>query len=171
MAVIFVGIFNLIGVFTSVFLVDKLGRRTLLLISYSSLFASFIIMGTYFIIQSNDASLVKNLGFIPIAALCLYVFMNDMGAISCTFVIMGEIFSQGVKDIGAGVAMTTDYVFGMSTGLLFPFCTENLGFGATFFIFSAFHAIFFTFVLFKVPETKGKTFLEIQDILLMSKKK
>lgn len=78
---------------------------------------------------------------------------------------MGEILHQSVRDVGAGLTLTFNYGLSIVVSLLFPFLTGSIGDGWTFIIFSLFSAIAFVFIMFVVPETKGRTLEDIQQDL------
>lgn len=152
----------------SSFVVDKAGRRVLLLSAALVNFICLIVLGGFFLAKSNGCVWVENLTIIPIIALCLFLFTNAGGLACVTFVIIGEIFAQNVKDTASGIAMTISYIFTIISTLLFPLLAENFGFEVAFFVFSVFIVAIFIFILFKVPETKGKTFQEIQNLMMKS---
>lgn len=79
LASIIVGIMQVIAVFVSSLIVDKAGRRLLLLPSVIAMCICNIILGAYFIIGSNDKEAVASLGFIPVAAVCIFVVLFSMG--------------------------------------------------------------------------------------------
>lgn len=98
LATILVGAIQLIGAFISTTLVDRLGRKPLLV--YSTLTASigmaiFAIV-TELIQKGNDSALFR---FIPVAALSLSIFVANIGIFSLTFVILSEISPPKVSHI------------------------------------------------------------------------
>lgn len=166
MAVIFVGSFSFFATIFSSILVDRAGRRALLLLSCFVMFFCFVFMGIFFQLQAADETLVESFSFLPVILLCTFIFTLCIGLGSVSFVMVGEIFAQNVKDLASGISMTLNYALSVFVTLFFPFLADNFGFAVTFYVFSSFIAATFFFVLFRVPETKGKTFQEIQDSFL-----
>lgn len=162
----FVGFFAILGIISSLLLVDKIGRRILLLISYAILCACFLVLATYFQLQINHPEVTQNYRIVPVIAISLYAYMNTFGAASVAMVMLGEIFPQNVKDVAAGISMTCNYAFSIVVAFMFPYLTETVGSNGAFYVFSGFNAIIFVFVMFCVPETKGKSLNEIQRLLL-----
>lgn len=78
-ATIIVGTMQVISVFVSSNIVDKLGRRLLLLPSAAIMALSTIILGAYFYMKDNDNESVSSIGWLPIASLCLFVIMFSVG--------------------------------------------------------------------------------------------
>jgi len=165
LAAILVGFFIFVATLISTFLIDKLGRRILLLTSYSSMFVCFLCMAIYFQIQANNPDGLSKWSILPVIFLCLYVFMNSIGAAPVAFVMMGEIFAPNVKDVAAGISMSSNYAFSIVVTVLFPYANEAFGPAVVFFVFTVLIALSFFFVYLFVPETKGKTFEEIQQLL------
>lgn len=79
LAVIIVGVMQVVAVFISSLIVDKAGRRLLLLPSVIVMCICHIILGAYFIIGSNDKDAVASLGFIPVAMVCVFVVLFSLG--------------------------------------------------------------------------------------------
>lgn len=165
LAAVIVGFFAPAATFCVSVTVDIFGRRILLIASYLLQTICFIIMGTYFEVQRQNADAVNGWQLLPVVTLCVYVFMNVLGATSVTFIILGEIFAQNIKDAAAAICMSCDYTFVIVVGLLFPFLSETIGTAGAFFVFAGFNAAALLFVSFLVPETKGKSFEEIQRLL------
>lgn len=164
LATIIVGIIFVVATLISAVLVDKLGRRPLLLVSTATLTACYILMGTYFLLQENGTS-VDSLTWAPVVLLSVFVAAFSLGIGPITWIMMGELLDQSVKDVAVGFAI----MFGDSTSivvlLLFPYLTTVIGDGWTFLIFSSFTALAFVFIAFFVPETKGRSLEEIQRLL------
>lgn len=79
LATIIVGVMQVVAVFVSSLIVDKAGRRLLLLPSVIVMCICHVILGAYFIIGSNDKDAVSSLGFIPVAMVCIFVVLFSLG--------------------------------------------------------------------------------------------
>lgn len=169
LAAMLVGVFVLAAAILSSFLMDKTGRRVLLLISNSICFLCFITMGTYSQLQESNADLVESLRVLPVIALCLFVFINTIGIGPMIYVMVGEMFRQNVKGVASGLLMSCNFALSITVAMMFPILRDSIGSGITFFVFSGFIAISFFFVMFFIPETKGKSFEEIQAMLSKTK--
>lgn len=79
LAVILIGIVQVVATFIASMIVDKTGRRVLLLISISVMAFSKILLGVYFFMSNSDPKSVENLGWLPVVALCLYIIVFSLG--------------------------------------------------------------------------------------------
>lgn len=165
LASVFAGICTFSGPPLALLLVDRAGRKALLIISLVTMFICLIVMGTYFQMQSHNAESVKSWRIVPVVVLCLFIFINSFGCFPIAFVVLGEIFAQSVKDVAAGITMTISGIAASIITIGFPYLTDAIGNGGVFFLFAGCTALTFLFVLFAIPETKGKSFAEIQLLL------
>lgn len=146
--------FTLVAIVTS----DKIGRKRLLLYGASLLSLDTLAMALAFYFQLPGYwVLVFILVFIAIYAATL-------GPI--TWVILSEIFPNNIR--GAAMALSTLSLWIGNFFIIgsFPIMKFHLGLPATFGIYGLLFFMYFLFVYFRVPETKGKSLEEIQRIFL-----
>lgn len=167
-ATIIVGVIFFISAALSSILVDKLGRRILMLISTACLIVCFGLMGTYFLIQKSGVN-VDAIAWAPVLILSVFVSIHALGIGPITWIVLGEVLDQSVKDVAVGFSITWSYSLSIVVSLLFPFLSGTVGDGWTFIIFGSFSVISFVFIYFMVPETKGKSLEQIQDMLRKQK--
>lgn len=157
------------GTLLSSLVVDRLGRRVLLLASGSVMCVSVLTLGVYQLLLSDDSNqMASRVGWLPIAALCLYVTLFSVGFGPVPWLMLGEIFASDVKGPASALANMTSFAMSFVLSLLFPLARQSIGSGPTFIIFSCFCALSVLFVAFVVPETKGKSLNEIQRMLAES---
>lgn len=154
-----------IATIISLSLVDKIGRKILLLISLSVTILSTSAMGTYFWIKTQNPELINSWNILPLIIMPVYIFVNSLGIAPITFVIIGEIFHQDVKEFAAALCTTWIHVCSLSVTLMFPMLNQLFGFSYSFFGFSFISFVALIFVYSVVPETKGKSFQEIQRMI------
>ena len=153
-----------IATFVSVMVVDKLGRRLLLLVSATVMAAATIAMGVYFYLKDHGGN-VSNLGWLPVCSLCVFIVMFSIGFGPVPWLMMGELFSSDIKGVAGSIAGTTNWVLAFIVTKTFVDLRIALGSGETFWLFSGITLVGVLFVFVFVPETKGKSLNEIQDIL------
>ena len=152
---IFVGLVNFLFTILAIWLIDKVGRKALLLVGTGSMMICLIVIGAAF--QSGNTSGPWVLIFI-----LLYVasFAISLGPV--VWVIMSEIFPNRIRGKAIAIASmalwAADYVVSQS----FPPMLSSIGPGITFWIFGAMSLITFIFTWRVVPETKGKSLEEIE---------
>uniref|UniRef100_A0A1L8DF43 Facilitated trehalose transporter Tret1 n=2 Tax=Nyssomyia neivai TaxID=330878 RepID=A0A1L8DF43_9DIPT len=164
-ATIIVGVMQVVATFVSSMVVDRLGRRILLISSISVMSICTILMGVYFFLKGQDAARVDSLGWLPIVSLCIFIVMFSFGFGPVPWLMMGELFASDVKGFAGPIAGTTNWVLAFVITKTFTNLTDAIGTGETFWLFSGFSIVGLVFVFFLVPETKGKSLKEIQDML------
>nr|XP_036216339.1 facilitated trehalose transporter Tret1-2 homolog isoform X1 [Bactrocera oleae] len=162
LSTIVVGIMQFIATFVSTIVVDKLGRRLLLLTSSIIMAISTISMGVYFYLQKQDADSVTNIGWLPVVSLCVFIVLFSIGFGPVPWLMMGEVFAADIKGVAGSIAGTTNWVLAFVVTKTFVNLTDSLGKGETFWLFSGITIVGVFFVYFIVPETKGKSLNEIQ---------
>lgn len=103
--------------------------------------------------------------FIPLVALFSYIVIFSLGMQTIPFLIMGEIFPTNVK---AFATFIMELYFALTVTVVskfFHWSSNSFGMHVPFLGFAVFSLIGLIFVIFLVPETKGKTLEEIQDEL------
>ncbi|XP_032598795.1 facilitated trehalose transporter Tret1-2 homolog isoform X3 [Drosophila grimshawi] len=165
MSTILIGVMQVVATFVSVLVVDKLGRRILLLASGIVMALSTIAIGVYFYMKDQDEKSVDNLGWLPVSSLCVFIVMFSIGFGPVPWLMMGELFATDIKGFAGSIAGTTNWVLAFVVTKTFKNLNEGLGTGGTFWLFAGLTLVGVIFVFFAVPETKGKSLNEIQQEL------
>lgn len=156
---------QVIATFVSVMVVDRLGRRILLLASSIVMGIATVLMGVYFFMQSKDKNSVDNLGWLPVVCLCVFIVMFSIGFGPVPWLMMGELFASDIKGVAGSIAGTSNWVLAFIVTKTFVNLNKAIGPGETFWLFSGITFVGAVFVFFFVPETKGKSLNEIQQLL------
>lgn len=145
-------------------LADKYGRRPLLIGSCGCSSTLLVIEGLYFYFKQtgHDMTLFK---VVPLIGMMMYIISFSLGLGVAPNLMLGELFAANVKAKALSI-LTIYFAIGISSSAkLFKELEYNLGMCVPFFTFSV---VCFSGVLFAyycVPETKGKTLEEIQQLL------
>ncbi|KAF5270583.1 hypothetical protein FQR65_LT05481 [Abscondita terminalis] len=151
-------------VLMSSLLIDKLGRRPLLIISSTGCALSLAGEGLYFYLQARNVDL-SNAYFVPTLCLTLFYVMTSFGISNAAYVAAGELFTPNAKRISSTVfAFYTGLLTFISNKFFIPI-VQGWGMHVAFWIFGGACLLGILFGLLVLPETKGKTFEEIQQIL------
>mmetsp|Transcript_10496 Transcript_10496/g.21587 ORF Transcript_10496/g.21587 Transcript_10496/m.21587 type:complete len:193 (-) Transcript_10496:33-611(-) len=143
----------------SCLLVDKLGRRILLLFACSGMFLSSCLMTTFYFLKDSGTS------YNPIAltSMILYIASFSIGMGAIPWLIMSEIFPGRVRGVAGSVATGVNWTSSFVMTLIFDTMNKVLGSSGTFMFFSCEILVTFIFIFKYIPETKGKSLEEIQD--------
>lgn len=161
-ATVGIGIVNVLMTVVSILLIDRLGRRPLLLVGITGMIISLAIMGLAFIMPG----LTESLGWVAVICLMLYVgsFAISLGPIF--WLMIAEIYPLKIR----GRAMSTVTMINWATNLLvaitFLTIIEILGSSGTFWLYGIIAVLALVFVYYCVPETKGKSLEEIERLCI-----
>ncbi|KAG0478493.1 hypothetical protein HPP92_013212 [Vanilla planifolia] len=145
------------------FLMDRSGRRALLMVSATGTFLGTFITATSFYFKGKGMLMQ----WTPVLALCgilVYVAAFSIGMGAVPWVIMSEIFPINVKGTGGSLVTLVNWFGSWLVSYTFNFLMDWSAAG-TFFIFSAASIATVLFVFRLVPETKGRTLEEIQEFV------
>ena len=112
-----------------------------------------------------DASSVTNIGWLPLTSLSVYIIAFALGFGPVPWVMLGEIYSTELKPIASPLSGALNWFLAFLITYFFQGLSDAIGKGETFWLFAAISVIGLCFVLFIVPETKGKSLPEIQIML------
>ncbi|KAM4567738.1 solute carrier family 2, facilitated glucose transporter member 3 [Fundulus diaphanus] len=157
-ATIGAGVVNTVFTVVSLFLVERAGRRTLHLIGLAGMAISALLMTISLSLVANTPSL----SYLAIAAVFGFVASFEMGPGPIPWFIVAELFSQGPRPAAMAVSGCSNWTANFLVGLVFPKLEETIG-AYVFLIFMVLLILFFIFTYLRVPETKGRTFDEIEQ--------
>ncbi|CAH1969205.1 unnamed protein product [Acanthoscelides obtectus] len=157
------------GMFLFSFLVppvmDRLGRKVLLALSCTGMGLSMFILGSYFYIKDHTSWSVEPIYWLPLLSLVFLIFSYQMGVSIVPWAISSELFPKNVKQVTSTAVSTTACVSTFLVTRFFNNMTESLGAAGTFWFFSCCCSICLVFTCCCVPETKGKSYEEIQNMV------
>ncbi|XP_030571757.1 facilitated trehalose transporter Tret1-2 homolog isoform X1 [Drosophila novamexicana] len=171
MSTILIGVMQVVATFVSTLVVDRLGRRILLLASGIVMALSTTAIGVYFYLKDQNEDSVENLGWLPVASLCIFMIMFSIGYGPVPWLMMGELFATDIKGFAGSIAGTTNWVLAFIVTKTFKNLNDGLGNGGTFWLFAGVTLVGVIFVFLAVPETKGKSLNEIQQELAGNRNK
>ena len=154
-----IGVVNVISTFIAIGLVDKVGRKKLLLIGSLLMGLSLVAIGLCFRFSYFDH-------YVVLIFMLLYVasFGSTMGAV--VWVYLSEIFPNLVRSMALSVATLSLWLADFAVTLSFPVMTKHLGTSYTMFCYAALCAVAFVYMFYKVKETKGKSLEEIETLFI-----
>lgn len=151
---IFIGLSNLIATFLAMALIDKLGRKTLLLIGSVGTCVSLLAVAGLFSSGQHQGLVVWFL------VAFIFFFALSQGAV--IWVYIAEVFPTRVRSKGQSLGSGSHWVTNAVVALLFPLAVARFSRALPFYFFAAMCALQFFVVLFVYPETKGRTLEQLQ---------
>lgn len=155
--------------FSTFFLIDKLGRRILYIISSIGTTLALIGLGLHFLLlkYENNQIAQTNIIFQWLPFICIlgYQIFHSIGYLIVPSVMLSEIFADNMKSMASMAATLTSSVIAFLVVKIYLTSVELIGETFVFWIHAAFSSIAIPYVLFFLPETKGLSFQQIQDKL------
>jgi MFS transporter, SP family, arabinose:H+ symporter len=151
---IWIGLVNFIATFIAVGLVDKAGRKPLLLIGNAIQVVALVMVG---FIYSHNPHSPALLGFV-----ILYIAAFAMAMGPLPWIVCSEIFPAKLRGRAMSVATFCIWSGCLIVAQTFPTLLKLIGPAHTFWIYGACSAATFLLVLWLLPETKGRTLEEIE---------
>lgn len=152
---VLIGMMLVVSTLVSMWIIDKVGRRTLLIFGSVGMAATLGAIGLLF--RSDETHTTLLLIFI-----LAYVAIFAVSYGTVAYVIISEIFPINVRGIAVSIATFALWGGNFFVSRFFPVLVENISAANTFFIFAGIAVVALIFVLTRVPETKAKTLEEIE---------
>ena len=155
--IVVIGSVMVTSVIFTIFMVDKIGRKTLMLFGAGSLAVIYIIEGYFF-----------QIGYIGLPIIILT--LASVAFYSCTlapvqWVILSEIFPNRIRGTAMSAVAIIMWIGNFSLTFLFPVINEKLGWAKNFWLYALICIVGFIILVFALPETKGKSLEQIEKEL------
>lgn len=154
-----VGIVNVIMTVVAIVLLDREGRRRLLLVGLIGMIGSLILLGSAFYV-SGLSSIV---GYLAVGSLMAYVGFFALGLGPGFWLIISEIYPLKVRGLAMSIAGDANWGANLVVALTFLTLVNVISISGAFWLFATFGVVAWIFVYKLVPETKGKTLEEIES--------
>lgn len=170
-ATVILAVVQVVATLLSNVTVDKAGRKILLILSGGLMGISFAIFGFYYYKISHDKTFETGHGWIPLACCITAVIGYSVGYGPIPFFLTAEIVPVRVRSTINAVTHFANGMFGFIVTNTFSDVENVLKNYGAFWFYSSMSALGIIFVIIFLPETKGKTIDEIQDIFEKKRKK
>ena len=146
----------------SVLIVDLGGRRILLMSSEAGMAVAMFALGTSFYLQSNDPQLYATLGWLPLVSLILFIGSFAIGLGPMPWLMTAEMLPRKVKGPAISIAAFINWTLAFVVTKTFDDMQTGMTTAGAYWFYGSFSVVGFIFCLIFMPETKGKTYEEIQ---------
>jgi MFS transporter, SP family, arabinose:H+ symporter len=155
------GVTNLVFTVVGMSVIDKLGRKTMLLIGAAGTAGCLAGVAWLFKTHSHPGSLVW--------VLITYIAFFSVSQGAVIWVYIGEVFPNSVRSKGQGVGSASHWFMNAAIQMAFPVVVNSMSTETPFIFFAVMTVVQFVVVLFAYPETKGQTLEALQRKLVPEK--
>nr|CAD7396506.1 unnamed protein product [Timema poppensis] len=153
---IIIGALQMFGIYLMIILIDRAGRKILLIVSNVVSSACLAALGGFFYLKANGHD-VTHLGWLPVTSLGMYIVTIALGVNSIPFVVINEIFNPQMRGFGVALFMCLLNVMAFLVTRFFTDLNNLLGLDGCYWFFAVCLVTMALFCYFIVPETKNKS--------------
>ena len=149
---------NVLMTVVSMWLIDRIGRKPLLLTGIGGMIVSLGVLGLAFHMSMQTGALA----WVAVISMMAYVasFAISLGPIF--WLLIAEIYPLKIRSSSEGLAATFNWASNLVVTLTFLTLVQRFGASSTFFLYALFAVAAWIFSYSYVPETKGRTLEEIE---------
>ncbi|XP_063608383.1 facilitated trehalose transporter Tret1-like [Penaeus indicus] len=156
---IIVGVVQILATVVASVLMDRAGRKFLLLSSSGAMTVALVGLGVFFYLKDNGD--VSALGWLPITSLMVFIAAFSFGFGPIPWLMMSELFTPNVREAASGLSTMTNWGMSFIVTYFFESMRDAIHEYGVYWLFGGICAVSLVFCLLVVPETKGKTLQEI----------
>ncbi|KAK9293577.1 hypothetical protein QLX08_011518 [Tetragonisca angustula] len=153
----------------SVYLIDRYGRRILMAVSCVCVIASLMLLGLHFMLLEQNFD-PKDLEWLSIVAMILFMLMS-IGIVPVPTTMLSELFPDDLKSLAGFTASMTSALFSFMSSRTYQPLVDLISEKYVFWVYAFIMILCLVYSIVEMPETKGKTLQEIQDMLASESKK
>ncbi|CAK1578555.1 unnamed protein product [Parnassius mnemosyne] len=170
MAMLGIDILRCVALVTACIMLRRKGRRPIAIFSGTFTSLSLIILSIYlYLVEINVIKQVTPV--ISLGLTAVYIVVSNIGIAPLPWNMVGEVFASDTKGIGSGLSVMMTSVFFFGTVKTAPAMFKNIGHYGTYLFYGMSTLIGTIFLYFCLPETKGKTLLQIEERFRSGKKR
>lgn len=161
---------QLVSVTVCTLIVDRVGRRPLLLFSIWGTTVCNCAVTLYFLLERLEVD-TKPWSWMSTTAMMSFIVCYSIGLPSVNLAVLGEIFPTNLKAVASLVYTLTTALLAFAINKLFSVVSDRAGYDVAFGAFAVFGLLYSVGMWFLIPETKGKRFEVILEELEMRRRK
>ncbi|MDE3108337.1 MAG: sugar porter family MFS transporter [Acidobacteriota bacterium] len=153
-----IGLVNVVMTIVSMWLIDRVGRRPLLLVGIAGMIVSLGVLGYAFYAPTHGGSFAA----VAVVTLMCYVAMFAISLGPIFWLLIAEIYPLKIRGSAEGVAAGANWAANFVVSLTFLTLVETVGASWSFWLYAALAVAAWVFSFILVPETKGRTLEELE---------
>ncbi|HRP57371.1 sugar porter family MFS transporter [Agriterribacter sp.] len=157
-----VGLVNLVFTMAGLYMIDRWGRKKLLLIGSIGYIISLTSVAAAFYFNCLGGMIVPSLLF-------LFIASHAIGQGAVIWVFISEIFPNSVRAYGQSLGASTHWILAAIITTIFPILAVKIGPAPIFAFFAIMMVLQLLWVIFFMPETKGKSLEQLEAKLIKAK--
>lgn len=161
---IIIGLTQFLSAIVTSSFVDRLGRRFLMMISAIGSMLSLVALGIFFYLLDNSYN-IDSISLVPVISLVIFMMSYTFGFGPIPFTVLGEIFPPNIKAVASTLTISLCLLLAYINTMCFPYMVEAIGNAISFWFYGGCCGVAILYFYGLLPETKGKSLHEIQDML------
>ncbi|KAF2885230.1 hypothetical protein ILUMI_20949 [Ignelater luminosus] len=159
---IILSLVQIVFTIVSAYMVDRVGRKILWILSLSIMAGCLVVMGIYFMMKRNNEETAKDIAWLPLIIICLYLAGFSLGAGPLPWVMIGEFLHSTVKGRLGSFITCFNWLLAFVVTKLFEPLVNKVGADVVYWFFAIICGLGLAYVILFVIETRNKTLEEIQ---------
>ena len=161
-ATVVVGIVKVVAIIIACALVDRQGRRRMLIVAGIGMALACSSLGFYYNMSRADATATDGLGWLALVSLIGYIVAFSLGWGPVPMLLMSEVLPAGARGTGSGAATLVNWGLAFVVTKFFASLQATAGLDGSFWLLGVACLVAVWFVHRHVPETKGRSLEDIE---------
>nr|XP_053644123.1 facilitated trehalose transporter Tret1-like isoform X1 [Cherax quadricarinatus] len=161
MATVYAGLVQIVGTLLSVIMMDRAGRRPMIIISTAVMGTATLMLGVYYYVHNVMGNFWPR--WVPLITVLVAVFGYCLGCRTIPWLLSAELFNTTIRSTANAVTLFYNRFLNFTVIQVYPFFEEAAGAHTVFAVFGALCLTCCIISFICVPETKGKTLEQIQE--------
>ncbi|CAL4063334.1 unnamed protein product, partial [Meganyctiphanes norvegica] len=162
---VIMGVARFVPCMISYMLIERISRKFLLVTCLTISSIAIAVLGLCLILNENQIIDTTHLSWLPLTCLLVFVVAFGSGVGPNAWTLVAEMLPTQIRLLGGGIINTLFCVLLFLVGVTFPHIVALIGIGGCFLIYSGCTIVGALFVITCIPETRGRSFDEIQASL------
>ncbi|XP_053952803.1 facilitated trehalose transporter Tret1-like [Anastrepha ludens] len=160
---IIVGLVQVTGVYTATFLVDRFGRRPLMMFSCAATSIGMATFGLYgYLLQNTTVDVSAVRSWLPLVNACFIMFVANSGLIPIPFVLLVELMPAKIRAKAAAICLVIFNIIGFVLMKMFPISLAAFGLSAPMWLFAVTCVLGLIYISLFIKETKGMSLNKVE---------